>query len=159
MREIVFVCTGNMCRSPMAEGLLRAALPPEWEGEVTVSSAGTHAWDGQPASSLSVKVMNEKGFDISKHRARLVSPDIINKASLVVALAGNHLAKMKADVPGAGEWMILMGGLEPGREETDVVDPIGGSLDDYRAVRDDIARLTALLLSYIAERYELPLGD
>ncbi len=120
---------------------------------------GTHAWDGQPASSLSVKVMNEKGFDISKHRARLVSPDIINKASLVVALAGNHLAKMKADVPGAGEWMILMGGLEPGRKETDVVDPIGGSLDDYRAVRDDIAHLTALLLSYVAERYELPLGD
>ena len=142
----------------MAEGLLRAALPQEWEGELTVSSAGTHAWDGQPASSLSVKVMSEKGFDISKHKARLVNPDMINKASLVVAMAGNHLAKMNADVPGAGEWMILMGGLDPARKDPDVVDPIGGSLDDYRAVRDDIARLTVLLLSYIAERYELPLN-
>ena len=143
----------------MAEGLLRAALPPGWEDEVIVSSAGTHAWDGQPASSLSVKVMKEKGFDISKHWARLVTPDIINKASLVVAMAGGHLEKMKADVPGAGEWMILLGRLQPGRKGADVVDPIGGSLDDYRAVRDDIASLTVLLLSYIAERFDLPIGD
>ena len=140
----------------MAEGLLRAALPAGWEDEVTVSSAGTHAWDGQPASSLSVKVMREEGFDISKHRARLVTPDIINKASLVVALADNHLTNMKAEVPGAGEWMILFGELDPARRHFDVEDPIGGSIEDYRASRDDIARLTGFLLDYIAERFDLP---
>ena len=154
MKEIVFVCTGNMCRSPMAEGLLRAAILPGWE-EVTVSSAGTQAWNGQPAASLSVKVMKEKGFDISSHRARLVTPDIINRAALVVALAEEHLARMKAVAPGAGEWMILLGGLDPEREDTDVVDPIGGSIEDYRAVRDDLASLTGFLLRYIAERFGL----
>lgn len=143
----------------MAEGLLREALPPEWEGEITVSSAGTHAWDGQPAASLSVKAMKEKGFDISSHRARQVTPDIINKAALVVALAGDHMNSMKATAPGAGEWMVLLGGLEPGRAHPDVVDPIGGSLEDYRGVRDDIARLTGFLLRHIAERFDLPLGS
>ena len=156
MKEIVFVCTGNMCRSPMAEGLLRAALPPEWEGEVIVSSAGTHAWNGSPAASLSVMVMGEKGFDISGHRARLVTPDIINKAYLVVAMADEHMVNMNAVTPGAGEWMILLGGLDPERKDRDVADPIGGSLEDYRAARDDIAHLTGLLLAYIADRFDLP---
>lgn len=155
MKEIVFVCTGNMCRSPMAEGLLRAGLPAEWEGEVTVSSAGTHAWDGQPAASLSVTAAGEMGIDISGHRARLVTPDIINKASLVVALADDHLVNMKSAVPGASEWMILLGGLDAGREDKDVHDPIGGSLEDYRAARDDIAHLIGFLLDYIAERFGL----
>lgn len=143
----------------MAEGLLRAALPPQWEAEITVSSAGTHAWDGQPAASLSVRAMKERGFDISAHRARQVTPDIINKASLVVALAAEHLSSMEAVAPGAGEWMVLLGRLDPDRAHPDVVDPIGGSLDDYREVRDDIARLTGFLLRNISERFDLQLGS
>ncbi len=141
----------------MAEGLLRSALPPQWKGEVTVSSAGTHAWDGQPAASLSVMAVKEKGIDISGHAARLVTPDIINKASLVVGLADEHIVIMKAAAPGAGEWMILLGGLDPERREVDVADPLGGSLDDYRAIRDDIAHLIGLLVEYLAERFDLPL--
>ncbi len=66
---------------------------------------------------------------------------------------------MKAAAPGAGEWMILLGGLDPEREDTDVVDPIGGGIEDYRAVRDDLARLTGFLLSYIAERFDLASND
>jgi len=159
MKEIVFVCTGNTCRSPMAEGLLREALPAQWDAEVTVSSAGTHAWNGQPAASLSVKVLQEKGIDISGHLARLVTPDIINKASLVVALTPDHLDMMRATVPGAGEWMIILGGLDPEREKADVEDPIGGDVGDYRAARDDIAHLIAFLLEYIAERFDLQADD
>ncbi len=142
----------------MAEGLLRAALPPEWEGEVTVSSAGTHAWNGQSAASLSVMVMGEKGFDISKHKARLVTPDIINRASLVVAMADEHMAHMSTVTPGASEWMILLGELDPERKAPNVEDPIGGSLEDYRGARDDIAHLIGFLMNYIAERFDLP-GD
>jgi protein-tyrosine-phosphatase len=156
MREIVFVCTGNTCRSPMAEGLLRAALPARWRDGITVSSAGTHAWDGQPAASLSVKAMKEKGIDISGHRARLVTPDIINKASLVVALAGTHLAWMKTLVQGAGEWMIVLGDLDDDRADKDVHDPIGGGLEDYRSARDDISGLIGPLIDYLRERFGLP---
>jgi protein-tyrosine-phosphatase len=159
MKEIVFVCTGNTCRSPMAEGLLRASLPPGWRDEVNVSSAGTHAWNGQPAASLSVTVMREKGIDISGHKARIVTPDIINLASLVVALTPQHMAHMKADVPGAGGWMIVLGELDRDRTRVDVEDPIGGSIEDYRATRDDIAHLNGLLLKYIAGRFDLPAED
>jgi protein-tyrosine-phosphatase len=159
MREIVFVCTGNTCRSPMAEGLLRDALPRDWNGEVEVSSAGTHAWDGQPAASLAVRAMKERGVDISAHRARLVTPEIINGASLVVAMAGDHLAAMKVTVPGAGEWMILLGDLDAERPDKDVWDPIGGSLDDYRMVRDDLSGMMEKLIRYIAERFGLDPDD
>ena len=159
MKEIVFVCTGNTCRSPMAEGLLREALPAQWDAEVTVSSAGTHAWNGQPAASLSVKVLKEKGVDILGHLARIVTPDLINRASLIVALTSDHLEMMKATVPGAGEWMIVLGELDPERKKADVEDPIGGDIDDYRAARDDIAGLIGFLLEYISERFDLQTDD
>jgi protein-tyrosine-phosphatase len=139
----------------MAEGLLRAAIPPAWRDEVRVSSAGTHAWNGQPAASLSVMVMKEKGIDISGHAARSVTADIINKASLLVALAGEHAAHMRVTAPGAGGWIIVLGELDRDRTGADVEDPIGGSIEDYRAARDDIARLMALLVEYIADRFEL----
>ena len=142
----------------MAEGLLRAALPQAWKDEVSVSSAGTHAWDGQPAASLSVKVMKEKGIDISGHRARLVSPDIINGASLVVALTGAHSELIKELVPGAGEWMIVLGDIDPGRVNPDIEDPIGGGMEDYRAARDDIDGLIGRLIEYISKRFDLPVA-
>ncbi len=143
----------------MAEGLLREDLPAHWGGEVNVSSAGTHAWNGQPAASLSVMVLQEKGIDISGHSARLVTPDIINNASLVVALTFAHRELMKATVPGAGEWIVVLGELDPERKDPDVEDPIGGDIDDYRAARDDIAGLIGFLLEYIAERFDLQMDD
>ena len=139
----------------MAEGLLREDLPSHCGGEVTVSSAGTRAWNGQPAASLSVMVMKKKGIDISRHEARFVTPDIINKASLIVALTSAHMEHMKAIAPGSGEWMIVLGALDPERENAGVEDPIGGSTGDYQAARDDIARLIVFLLEYIAERFDL----
>jgi len=139
----------------MAEGPLRDALPQDWSGEVEVSSAGTHAWEGQPAASLALKAMKERGIDISAHRARPVTPEIVNRASLVVALALGHRDHMRAAVPGAGEWIIVLGELDPGRKSPDVTDPIGGELDDYRAARDDIAGLIGFLIKYISERFSL----
>jgi protein-tyrosine-phosphatase len=155
MIEIVFVCTGNTCRSPMAEGLLRKAIPPSWKEEAMVSSAGTHAWDGQPASALAVRVLEEMEIDISGHSARLVSPEIINKASLIVAMTRDHGDILKEMVPGAGEWTIVLGELDGSRKDPDIHDPIGGDLEIYRAVRDDIEGLMGLLLEHMAGRFDL----
>ena len=138
---------------------MKAALPPGWRDGLTVSSAGTHAWEGQPASSLAVTAMKEMWIDISGHRARRVSDDIINRASLVVALDSSHMEFMKAAVPGAGEWMILLGELDGERQAPDVEDPIGGSLEDYRTARDDISALISLLLMHLVERFGLPEED
>jgi protein-tyrosine-phosphatase len=102
--------------------------------------------------------MGERGMDISGHAARPVSAELINRASLLVALAGEHLDFMKALVPGAGEWMMLLGALDSDRDVPDVRDPIGGSIEDYREVRDDISHLVGLLIPYLAERFGLETG-
>lgn len=155
MREIVFVCTGNTCRSPMAEGLLRSLVPSFWKNEIAVSSAGIGAWEGQPASEHAVSVLAEIGIDISRHRARMLTRGIIDGAALVVAMARMHRDYAIALAPAASDRIILIGELDPGRENPDVRDPIGENLQVYRGVRDDIERLTGLLVEDIARRFDL----
>jgi len=159
MKEIVFVCTGNTCRSPMAEGLLSAALPSFWKREIAVSSAGTSAWEGQPASDGAVEALGEIGIDISAHRARMLTCEIVAGAALVVALARCHRAVALELAPEAAERVLVIGELEPGRSDPDVRDPIGGGIDIYRQVRDDVERLVGLLLPHLARRFDLVRGD
>ena len=92
--HILFVCTGNTCRSPMAEGLLRAALAAKGLDQVTVSSAGTGAWDGAPISEASYLVGLEQGLDLSEHRARLLTRDVVRGADLILAMSGHHIARV-----------------------------------------------------------------
>lgn len=155
MKEIVFVCTGNTCRSPIAEGLLLATIPSYWRSGIAVSSAGTSAWDGQPASESAVEALGEIGIDISRHRARMLTREIIEAAALVVALARCHRDTILELAPEAAGRVLVIGELEPGRDDPDVPDPIGGEIDLYRQVRDDVERLVGLLLPHIARRFEL----
>lgn len=161
MREIVFVCTGNTCRSPMAEGLLRSLIPSFWKDEVGTSSAGIGAWEGQEAAGHAVAVLAEIGVDISRHRSRMLTREIAEGAALLVAMAREHREYALALAPGAAPRAILIGELDPAREDPDVHDPIGGGREVYRAVRDDIERLVGLLVGEIGRRFGLggPAGD
>jgi protein-tyrosine phosphatase len=85
-KHILIVCTGNICRSPMAEGLLRAKLPPGRE----VSSAGLSALVGYPADPLAIEVMQDHGFDISAHRARQVVLPMLTHVDLILTLDRSH---------------------------------------------------------------------
>ena len=78
--RVLFVCTGNICRSPMAEGLLRHILPERLKSKVTVSSAGTHAIDGNPAEPLADLAAQERGFSLSEHKAAAVKPEMLAAA-------------------------------------------------------------------------------
>jgi len=158
MVEIVFVCTGNTCRSPMAEGLLRDRIPAAWRPLVRVSSAGVYAWEGQPASAMAVSAMSAVGIDISGHRARVLTPSIIHGSSLLVAMAAEHRERINRIAPGAGEWTILIGELDPGRNDPDIEDPIGGDAETYSAVRNDIEGLIGPLLRYMSENLDLSPG-
>jgi protein-tyrosine phosphatase len=91
MTSILVVCTGNICRSPMAEGLLRNALQRRFgDAAPTVSSAGTHGWEGSPATPEGVEAAGELGVDTSMHRGRLVTGSMAEEADLLLCMASDH---------------------------------------------------------------------
>ena len=102
MAAILVVCSGNICRSPIAEGLLRRALGRRLDGVApSVGSAGTIAVDGAPAMPESVEAARERGVDIREHAARRLMPELIEDADLVVAMATEHRETVGRMVPGA----------------------------------------------------------
>jgi protein-tyrosine phosphatase len=88
MNRVLMVCSGNICRSPMAEGLLRTRFARLGAG--TVTSAGIHALVGRPADPLAVGLLAERGVDISAHRARQLTPDLLAASDLVLVMEDAH---------------------------------------------------------------------
>src|ERR1041385_7086737 len=111
--RILLICTGNTCRSPLAEVLLRRALEEAKVEGVTVESAGTGAFGGEPASEGSYLVALENGLDLAAHRARVASRGMVADADLILAMARGHLRKL--DLLGAGAKARLIGLRRPCR--------------------------------------------
>ena len=102
MTAILVVCTGNVCRSPIAEGLLRVALEARLGAEAPdVTSAGTMGWAGSGADPNSVAAAAERGVDISGHRARELEPAEIARSALILGMATEHARAVVAEVPEA----------------------------------------------------------
>ena len=142
--KILFVCSGNTCRSPLAEAITRRLLDTAGRSDVEVSSAGTSAWDGSPASDGALLVGMERGLDLSQHRSRLLSAEIINEADLILVMSPSHLSRVKELDPDAKAH--LLAGFASGREGRSVQDPFGGDLAAYRDTVDDLeAELAGLL--------------
>jgi protein-tyrosine-phosphatase len=155
MKEILFVCTGNSCRSPMAEAITTARLGERAIGEVSASSAGTAAFDGMKAASNAVKVLAEIGIDLSRHRARLLTEEMIDEADLVVTMTEEHRQEVHDLGPGSVGKVIVLGELERVRANPDIGDPIGGDEEAYRRTRDEIAALVPRLIDYLIEIFRL----
>lgn len=139
---ILFVCTGNSCRSPMAQGLCCKALAEKIDCPIDelsqkgykVLSAGVMAFDGGPASAEAVQACREAGVDISQHRAQRLTQDLVSRADYVFVMDRSHGKGVTDTWPQAAERTQLLGG------ENDIADPIGGDLDVYRSCAQQIDR-------------------
>ena len=143
--EILFVCTGNTCRSPTAEALLRRALADRGVSGVTAGSAGTGAWDGSPASEGAYLVGLENGLDLSSHRARLLTRELIRSADLILTMSAQQRARVEA--MGAGDKAHEL--TEYAGATGDVNDPYGSDLDAYRRTYAELERLTEAVVARV----------
>jgi protein-tyrosine-phosphatase len=124
----------------MAEALIRDRLERVGLADrISVSSAGTWAQPDRPASSHAVTTMAERGVDLSRHRSREVDAELIGASDLVLAMTESHRQAMVTEFRDAVERIRLFSSLAGGG--WDVADPVGGTLDDYRATADELARL------------------
>lgn len=146
---VIFVCTGNVCRSPMAAYLLRARLGRRspWR----VASAGVNAVRGLPPSVEAVQALEEQGIDLAGHRSRPLDAASVDAAALLVVMTGAHRRQIESLYPAAREKTFLLKDFDDSASDVDVHDPIGMSLATYRHVRDEIEAALPGLVHFLEE--------
>ncbi|MFH1143453.1 MAG: low molecular weight protein arginine phosphatase [Candidatus Eisenbacteria bacterium] len=161
MVRVLFVCTGNTCRSPMAAGILRrlagAAAPPDLAGS-DVASAGTMASAGHTATPEARAVSEEMGIDIGSHRARQVDAGMIAESDLVLVMEKRHRLSLLALAPQAAPRIHLLGEFALGEEDLEVPDPIGQGMASYRETRDLLRTLLDRVWERLVDRTRRPSG-
>ena len=135
--KLLFVCTGNTCRSAMAEAIARKVAIERGLMEVDVASAGTSAWDGAAASDGAMLVGIERRLDLGNHRSRQLTRALVADADLIFAMGPHHLERVEA-LGGAGKAWLLAAYPAAGGGGRAINDPMGGDLDLYRATADEL---------------------
>ena len=138
---ILFVCTGNTCRSPMAECMFRALVKQRGlEKEWRILSAGTYAMSGAPASQGSLRAMQRRGLSLDGHRSQAVTRVLLDSADLVVGMGRSHIMQLRMMYPDCQTPMYAF-------DDPPVSDPYGGTDADYERAALDIQRQLPCLLN------------
>lgn len=131
--NILFVCTGNTCRSPMCEGFFRKLVRDAKTTDLHCQSAGISACAGAPASPNAEEVMKTFGVDLSGHRAAALSARLVAEADRIVAMTESHRRAILAQYPDAGKKLFLLNEFHSDPSvPRDVADPFGGNAEVYR---------------------------
>lgn len=147
--RLLFVCTGNTCRSPLAEAIARRLVEERGLRGIQVGSAGTSAWPDAPASDGALLVALEHGLDLGDHRARVLSPEIVADSTHILAMGPHHLERAEA-LGGEGKsWLLTSYGAD-GDAPRPISDPFGGDLDVYRSTFDELSREISSVLDRVA---------
>ena len=140
MRSVLFVCTANRCRSPMAEALFKQEVVRRSQaGQWQIQSAGTWTEAGVPATQFSQIVMEHRQIDLTQHRSQPVDGELLRAADVILVMTHNHRESLQAEFPEIAERVYLLSQLID--RQFDIEDPYGGSLDDYEACADDIQKI------------------
>ena len=149
-KHVLFVCTGNTCRSPLAEGLFRKAT--SGRKDFTVSSAGVAACKGVPASSETQNILKKRGAALVGFKSRPVSAAILQAATHVFAMTEGHLAALESRFPEHADKFFLIrefAGITDKRNGIDVPDPIGMGAAAYEEVAKVFDAAIPSILAYI----------
>jgi RpiB/LacA/LacB family sugar-phosphate isomerase len=157
---ILFICTGNVCRSPMAEGLFKN-LVDQNKADLIVKSAGVGAQDGQPPSENAIRAMQDLEIDISPQRSLMMTAELAAEADMIIGMTHGHIEMVNLMFPHAAEKTFLLREFDDSLplHEREIPDPIGSSYETYCQCRDQIRDGIDSLLESIQKNNGLILGS
>ena len=144
--NVLFVCTGNTCRSPFGEAALSAFLKGNGMSHIHVSSAGIYANKGQRASLLALEIAKKYQLNLESHRSRQLTAAHVDQADLILTMTWAHIQTLTRAYPEAGEKIFLMSHWYDGKE---IVDPFSGDLQTYADVFEKMMACIPSIANYI----------
>lgn len=150
MKHILVVCTGNICRSPMAVGLLRDRLEASGHEDVVVESAGIYGLHESPAAPYAQQVMRDRDIDISDHSSRQLTIDMVRRADIILVMEQHHRWFIRSQAKEYKDKVLLMSQLVG--EEYDIRDPYQGSRRQYEYIAAELEGIVDAGLSVVLKR-------
>ncbi len=152
IRHILFVCMGNICRSPFAEGLLKKLVQKKGVYNIVADSAGLLALSGHSASNMAQKVAAEYDVDLSGHIAKSVREDIVDRSNLILVMEKAHAESLLDTFPGAEDKVFLIRHFASfGSRNRGIADPYGLNYEAYRFCFLDIQGCVSRLAEYVLQ--------